>query len=100
MNEDLIVKPGLFVQAELMPEPRLVKTLDRGAVLGVEGSRYVFIENSGVADRRAIKAQDLDAARFEILDGLSTGEYVLTGPNLGRLSPGTPVTVEIDHANR
>ena len=100
MNEDLIVKPGLFVQAELMPEPRLVKTLDRGAVLGVEGSRYVFIENGGVADRRAIKAQDLDAARFEILDGLSTGEYVLTGPNLGRLSPGTPVTVEIDHANR
>ncbi len=100
MNEDLIVKPGLFAQAELMPEPRLVKTLDRGAVLGVEGSRYVFVEEDGIADRRAIKARDLDATQFEILDGLSTGEYVLMGPNLRRLSRGTSVTVESDHANR
>jgi RND family efflux transporter MFP subunit len=100
LNEDLRIKPGLFAQAELMPEPRLVKTLDRGAVLGVEGSRYIFVEENGIADRRAIKARDLDATRFEILDGLSAGEYVLIGPNLRRLSPGTPVTVEIEHANR
>jgi RND family efflux transporter MFP subunit len=100
VNEDLKIKPGLFAQAELMPEPRLVKTLDRGAVLGVEGSRYVFLEEDGVADRRAIKARDLDATRFEILDGLAAGEFVLTGPNLRRLSSGTSVAVEIEHANR
>ena len=99
-NEDLEIKPGLFVQAELLPEPRQVTVVDRGAVLGVEGGRYVFLEESGTADRRPIVARDLDAMRLEVLDGLSAGQYVLSGPNLRRLSPGTPVVVEADHANR
>jgi len=99
-NEDLAIKPGLFAQAELLPEPRQVTVVDRGAVLGVEGSRYVFVDQGGTADRRPIKARDLDAMRLEVLDGLSAGEYVLTGPNLRRLSPGTPVVVEDNHANR
>jgi len=100
MNEDLEIKPGLFVQAELFPEPRSVTVVDRGAVLGVEGSRYVFIEEGGNADQRSIEARDLDAKRLEVLDGLSAGEYVLSGPNLRRLAPGTPIVVEASHANR
>ena len=100
MNEDLAVKPGLFAQAELLPEARRVTVVDRGAVLGVEGSRYVFLDEDGTAGRRPIVARDLDAMRLEVLDGLSAGEYVLSGPNLRRLSPGTPVVVEADHANR
>jgi len=99
-NEDFSIKPGLFVQVELLPEPRLVTVIDRGAVLGVEGSRYVFLEESGTASRREIKARDLDATRFEVLDGLSAGEYVLTGPNLRRLSPETPIMIESNHADR
>ena len=100
VNEDLEVKPGLFAQAELLPEARRVTVIDRGAVLGVEGSRFVFVEEDGTANRRAIVARDLDAMRLEVLDGLSAGEYVLSGPNLRRLSPGTPVSVETDHADR
>jgi hypothetical protein len=69
-------------------------------VLGVEGSRYVFLDEGGTATRRSIRARDLDAMRLEVLDGLSAGEYVLSGPNLRRLSPGTAVVVEADHANR
>lgn len=99
-NEDLKIKPGLFAQAEMLPEPRLVTTLSRGAVLGVEGARYVFLEEGGVASRRAIKAQDLDATQFEVLDGLSAGEHVLIGPDLQRLSQGAPVLIEAEHANR
>jgi hypothetical protein len=99
-NEDLEIKPGLFAQAELLPEPRRVSVVDRGAVLGVEGSRYVFLEEDGTAGRRPIVARDLDAMRLEVLDGLSAGEHVLSGPNLRRLSPGTPVAVEAEHANR
>jgi hypothetical protein len=100
VNEDLAIKPGLFAQAELLPQPRSVTVIDRGAVLGVEGSRYVFLDEGGTAGRRAIKARDLDAMRLEVLDGLSAGEYVLSGPNLRRLSPGTPVVIQADHANR
>jgi len=99
-NEDMKVKPGLFAQAELMPEPRMVTVVDRGAVLGSEGSRYVFLDDNGTAIRRPIKARDLDAMRLEVLDGLSAGEYVLAGPNLQRLTPRTPVVVEDEHANR
>ena len=99
-NEDLEIKPGLFVQVELLPEPRLVTVVDRGAVLGVESSRYVFLEEGGTARRRPVKARDLDAMRLEVLEGLSAGEYVLSGPNLRRLSPGTPVVVETDYADR
>jgi RND family efflux transporter MFP subunit len=99
-NTDLEIKPGLFAQAELLPEPRSVTVVERGAVLGVEGSRYVFLDEGGTATRRSIRARDLDAMRLEVLDGLSAGEYVLSGPNLRRLSPGTPVVVEADHANR
>jgi RND family efflux transporter MFP subunit len=99
-NEDLEIKPGLFAQAELLPESRLVTVVARGAVLGVEGSRYVFLEEGGAAVRRSIDARDLDAMRLEVLDGLSAGEFVLSGPNLRRLSPGAPVVVEGDHANR
>lgn len=100
VNEDLAIKPGLFAQAELLPQSRSVMVIDRGAVLGVEGSRYVFLDEGGTALRRAIRARDLDAMRLEVLDGLSAGEYVLTGPNLRRLSPGTPVVIQADHANR
>jgi RND family efflux transporter MFP subunit len=99
-NEDLSIKPGLFAQAELLPEPRHVTIVDRGAVLGVEGARYVFLEEDGAAIRHSVEARDLDAMRLEVLDGLSAGEYVLSGPNLLRLSPGSPVIVEADHANR
>jgi RND family efflux transporter MFP subunit len=99
-NKDLEIKPGLFAQAELLPEPRRVTVVDRGAVLGVEGSRYVFLEEGGTASRRPIKARDLDATRLEVIDGLSAGEYVLSGPNLRRLSPDTPVVVQANHANR
>jgi RND family efflux transporter MFP subunit len=99
-NEDLAIKPGLFAQAELLPEPRPVTSVDRGAVLGVEGSRYVFLEENGTARQHPIKARDLDAMRLEILDGLSDGDFVLSGPNLRRLSPGTPVVVEAEHENR
>ena len=99
-NEDMRIKPGLFAQAELIPEPRMVTVVDRGAVLGVEGNRYVFLGDSGIANRRPIKARDLDALRLEVLDGVSVGDYVLAGPNIQRLSAGAPVRIEGDHANR
>jgi RND family efflux transporter MFP subunit len=100
VNENLEIKPGLFAQAEVLPQPRPVTVVDRGAVLGVEGNRYVFLDEGGTASRRAIKARDLDALRLEVIEGLAAGEYVLSGPNLRRLSPGTPVVIETEHADR
>jgi RND family efflux transporter MFP subunit len=99
-NADYAVKPGLFAEVELSPEPRAATLLARGAVLGAEGSHYVFVEQDGRAVRRALRLRELDAARVEVLDGLAPGERVLLGPNLTRLADGTPVRVEVAHADR
>ena len=99
-NADYAVKPGLFAEVELSPEPREVTLLDRGAVLGVEGDQHVFVERDGHAARRALRLRELDAARVEVLEGLSPGERVLLGPNLTQLADGAPVVIEVPHADR
>jgi len=90
-NPDLEVKPGLFVKAELQPEPRPAMLLDRSAVLGFGEERYVFVELEGRAARRLVRVRDLDAARVEVLTGLEADERVLIGPELARLTEGTPI---------
>lgn len=92
-NSDLAVKPGLFVRAELRPESRQARVVERRAVLGNNGDRHVFVSESGVAARRSIEIRDLDATRVEVLSGLSAGDHVLAGPSLPRLADGTPISI-------
>jgi len=99
-NPDYALKPGLFAELELRPEPRDATLLDRGALLGSEGAAYVFVAADGHASRRAVRVKELDAARVEVLDGLAPGERVLLGPNLTQLTDGSAVTVEISRADR
>jgi RND family efflux transporter MFP subunit len=99
-NPAYAVKPGLFAEAELFPEPREATLLERGAVLGAEGGHYVFVEREGRALRRALRLRELDARRVEVLEGLAPGERVLLGPNLAQLSDGAAVAIEVPHADR
>ena len=98
-NEDLAVKPGLFVRAELQPEPRAALVVERRALLGSEGARHVFVASDGLAKRRAVDVRDLDAARVEVVSGLTAGDEVLVGPSLPRLLEGTPVAVRTAHVD-
>jgi RND family efflux transporter MFP subunit len=99
-NADYALKPGLFAELELRPEPRDVTLIERGALLGSEDARYVFVLADDRAVRRSVRVQELDAARVEVLEGLAPGERVLLGPNLTQLSDGAPVAVEVTRANR
>jgi RND family efflux transporter MFP subunit len=99
-NPDYALKPGLFAELELFPEAREATLLDRSALLGGEDATYVFVLSDGRAARRPLRIRELDAARVEVLEGLSPGERVLVGPNLMQLADGTPVTVEVPHADR
>jgi RND family efflux transporter MFP subunit len=94
-NPDLAIKPGLFAKAEILPAPREATLIDRGAVLGPPGSRYVFMARDGRASRRAVEVRDLDARRLEVTGGLAAGDRVLAGPLLGRLEDGTPIEIEV-----
>jgi RND family efflux transporter MFP subunit len=99
-NTDLAIKPGLFARAELHTQPREATLLDRRAVLGVEGHRYVFVAVEGKAKRRSLRTRELDANRIEILEGLTVGDRVLAGPNLSLIADGTPVSVQLANADR
>ena len=99
-NPDLAIKPGLFAKAELFPEARTVLVVDRRAVLGSESNQWVYAAVDGKAARRAVRVRELDAQRVEVLAGLAVGERVLAGPGLARLAEGTPVALELAHADR
>lgn len=98
-NEDLAVKPGLFVRAELHPEPKRSLVLERRALLGVEGSHHVFVALSGVAAKRSVEIRDLDAMRVEVISGLLPGDQVLVGPSLSRLAEGTSIMIRTAHVD-
>jgi RND family efflux transporter MFP subunit len=98
-NDDLAVKPGLFVRAELRPEGRQALVIERRAVLGSNGGRYVFKSENATATKRPVEVRDLDAGRFEVLSGLAAGDQVLTGPSLPRLVEGTPIAVRTTHVD-
>jgi len=99
-NVDLALKPGLFVRAELLPEARSVTLVERRAVLGTGDDRHVFVEEGGRAVRRPLRVRDLDATRFEVLEGLDPGVAVLAGSNLALVAPGTQVTAPVANADR
>jgi len=99
-NSDYALKPGLFAELELHPAPREATLLDRAALLGAEDTAYVFVLKDGRAERRPLRVRELDAVRIEVLEGVSPGERVLLGPNLTQLADGTPVALEVPHADR
>ncbi len=94
-NPDYLIKPGMFTRAEFFPPPRLALTLDRKAVLGIEGNHYVFIEDAaGRAKQMPVRVAQIDAERVELLEGLTKGATVLIGPALSSLVEGMPVRIE------
>jgi len=98
-NDDLAVKPGLFVRAELRPEARQALVVERRAVLGTNGSRHVFLSENALATKRAVEVRDLDATRLEVVSGLTAGDQVLAGPSLPRLVEGTPIIIRTAHVD-
>jgi RND family efflux transporter MFP subunit len=94
-NPDYLIKPGMFARAEFFPPPRQALTLDRKAVLGIEGNQYVFVADAaGRAKQMPVRVSQIDAARVELLEGLLEGAEVLTGPALNSLVEGMPVQIE------
>ena len=99
-NPDYEIKPGLFAEVELFPDAREIVVLERSALLGAEGARYVFVEEQGQAIRRAVAVRELDATRVEVVSGLAPGARALVGPKLSTISEGDVVTVEVARADR
>jgi RND family efflux transporter MFP subunit len=98
-NPDYAIKPGLFVQAELYPDPRPALTLDRRAVHGTGRDRYAFVRRDGRAEPVAIQVRDLDDRRVEVLSGLAEDHAALVALPPGRLAQGSAVRIEAQDAS-
>jgi len=99
-NESLVLKPGAFVRAEILPDPRESLVLPRAAVRGGEQDQYVFVAEGAQAVRRAVQTRHLDATRVEVVSGVREGDEVLQGPNLSKLSEGSAIQLEVARADR
>jgi membrane fusion protein (multidrug efflux system) len=99
-NADLVLKPGLFARAEILPEPRDVLVLPRAALQGGADQRFVYVASGDRALRREVETRELDATRVEVLAGLREGDRVLYGPNAPKLSEGASIALEVAGANR
>ena len=90
-NNNYAIKPGLFVRAEIMPKSRKAIVLPRHVVQGVISGRYVYVLEGGKAVRKNVRTNDHDVMRVEVISGLRSGERVLNGPDLSRISDGMKV---------
>lgn len=86
--------PGMFAQAEILPQPRVALTVPQQAVLFRDAAPVVFVLPEG-AERvvlRPIHTGERVAGMVEVTDGLSPGDRVVTA-GAGFLSDGERVRV-------
>ncbi|MFB0553646.1 MAG: efflux RND transporter periplasmic adaptor subunit, partial [Phycisphaerae bacterium] len=78
-NPDMRLKPGMFARMTIVMQERenIVVVPDSALIRNEEGV-YVFIANAGKAHRREVKLGLLQSEYYEVLEGLSVGELVVT----------------------
>jgi membrane fusion protein (multidrug efflux system) len=89
-----MLKPGLFGRVEILYDLHEdVPVIPRSAVITEDESSHVFvIDGEGSASRRDVQLGYERAGRIEVIDGVKTGETVVTAGK-GSLSDGAHVEV-------
>ena len=78
-NPDMGLKPGMFARMTIVLQEREnVVVVPDSALLREQDSVYVFVANAGKAHRREVKLGLLQGEYYEVLEGLSEGELVIT----------------------
>ncbi len=79
-NPDLVLRPGMFVRAEIVTESRAgVVIIPRELILSRQNRQVVFIvEQESVAEMREITTGLEEEMFVEVLEGLSEGERLIT----------------------
>lgn len=73
------LKPGMFGRVEILYDRRDAATLvPKDAVLTEDAAQTVFVVANGKARRKAIKVGYSDSYNYEVLDGLASGDQVVT----------------------
>jgi RND family efflux transporter MFP subunit len=78
-NTDMRLKPGMFARIMIVLQEREnVVVVPDSALVRERGNVYVFVANAGKAHRREVKLGLLQSEYYEVLEGLSVGELVVT----------------------
>jgi len=90
-NADYIIKPGLFIEVELLPKPRAALIIPPDAIKGLGSERYLFIAVDGVSVRRTVTVRELEDGRLELLAGVDPEEMIIVGPERHTVQDGMAI---------
>ncbi|HAH08782.1 MAG TPA: hypothetical protein DCL54_11120 [Alphaproteobacteria bacterium] len=87
-NQDLAIRPGLFVRAEFAAKPRPVLVVDRNAIFGPDGAHYAFRLENGIVRKVSLSARAVTQDRMELLTNVPEGTRLLMGAGIEALKDG------------
>lgn len=78
-NPDMRLKPGMFARMIIvLQEKENVVVVPEAALIRDQDNVYVFVANAGKAHRRKVELGLMQSDYYEVLEGLSNGELVVT----------------------
>jgi len=91
-NADYQIKPGLFIEVELIPKPRPGILLPPNSTKGLGSTRYLFVVENGMAAQREVKVRELSDGSLEVLSDIAADTRIIVGKSIHLVSDGAPVT--------
>lgn len=92
-NPEGLLKPGMSARVRLAVDSRIdvVAVPEQAVQIGDDGA-YVYVVESGLANRRSVQVGLSGGGWTEIVDGLSPGEHVIVS-GLAAVADGAPVRI-------
>jgi RND family efflux transporter MFP subunit len=92
MNEDGVLRPGMFARARIVSDSRGVALMvPEKAVVSLAGINKVFVVEGDHASERIVKLGAHDGSMVEIIEGVKVGDKVITS-NTEKLHDGMTVS--------
>ena len=100
-NADGLLLPGMFVRVQTTPQTTAAQVYvpQRAVRRAADGSAsLVVVGADGLAAARAVRTGQMDAGRWQIVEGLAPGErFVASGAD--KVTPGTPLAAAVAAAH-
>ena len=91
-NEDLLIKPGLFMSIELFTSPREAIMVPELAVLSERDEHFLYLVNAeDKVEKRSVRLGTRLAGSVEITEGLLEGEKIIV-EGIVKVRPGQVVS--------
>jgi len=92
-NEKLFLRPGVFAKVMLMDDIKVQNfVIPVALITGKEGDYFVYINDNGIVQKRAVTVGNLVNNQAEINSGLQGNEAIIS-TNLNMIQEGDEITV-------